>query len=994
MLARLPLPVVLALLLPLPVGAQVKAPPPPPVYKIEIRYEIDAYRNERARQFLDMVKTFEGLGFKRDVADAARGEDLDEAINREVNVMRGTIPSASIGKLLLERHVQTLLLVPATATLPAKDQPVRVDLRMLVGYNRARQQDLARQTLAILAPLSFKEAVGYDHRQQTRMLGQIPVGQLDILLNDPRRTPTALALLPRTLLVDLRRFGGGTDTLGSILLQWYGTPAGKKLLTPIIDEWRKTPQAQRLIMDLPRDVARIKDVVDEELLKQIYQHPDGERSLEMIWDAVLKSPTPTVYLDPLLRRIRGRNMASALPLLFRPSAVVRIIEVRPDLPLPQPRPARVVVPDEQRKLSPEVRALVADAGKAANRERFELILSEIPREGTTWNQHLVRVTPSIAIEGRLGPVVQVVCPIRSVLDLAALTQVASIRLPALARSAVLTLPNDSAKSDDVLKRVGLDVLHKQGKKGKKVRLAIIDGDFRGWETEKGKRLPASTRLIDFTRERNESLLPDPDLGPATTLGAGTKLALAALLAAPEAELTLIRIDPSSLPMLGVVVRRIAGQPALSEALVQRNDDLSLMRYLLNSRRRNLNAERREVQDLFSDNLPQSDPELKKRQQRRDEYLKKEAQFEKDETEFLQRIDRFLMHRRQLETLKQTQVVVCGLTWTAGFPVAGTSALSQLIDELLPCTTLWWQAADNTPGQAWTGLFLDEDGNGRMGFLPSEKPLVAGTWDRETNFLAWQPWQGATSAAFPAQTRVRLSLQWREVHDPDEGKQGTPYRQPLTDLRIVVLKQLDPTGTKQPSDDLAVVGESTALPEQLHQAETFALYEHAVEFVAEAGVRYCVRVEGVIPDRITPPDTPALPLTQRQGEIRPRLLIEANVTTGRPLLASYSTTTGCLGVPADAQHVLTVGALNSAGKPQSYTVEGAPYLLELSPRPHALTEDRLGISGMTDGGGSGFAAGFASGLSAALLSAGHQPEAIARELRLHPRLPLKLTPPRK
>ena len=48
-----------------------------------------------------------------------------------------------------------------------------------------------------------------------------------------------------------------------------------------------------------------------------------------------------------------------------------------------------------------------------------------------------------------------------------------------------------------------------GMRGQRVRVAVIDGDFRGWEELVGRRLPRATRYLDLTAERSDLLQPDP-----------------------------------------------------------------------------------------------------------------------------------------------------------------------------------------------------------------------------------------------------------------------------------------------------------------------------------------------------------------------------------------------------------------------------------------------------------------------------------------------------
>src|SRR5207237_658391 len=77
----------------------------------------------------------------------------------------------------------------------------------------------------------------------------------------------------------------------------------------------------------------------------------------------------------------------------------------------------------------------------------------------------------------------------------------------------------------------------------------------------------------LTRERNVDLIPDSEPGDANLPGHGTACAAAAALAAPEAKLLLVRIDPATPFMLKTALEYIFGEYALSPDLARRHDDL-------------------------------------------------------------------------------------------------------------------------------------------------------------------------------------------------------------------------------------------------------------------------------------------------------------------------------------------------------------------------------------------------------------------------------------
>src|SRR5207253_10892926 len=142
---------------------------------------------------------------------------------------------------------------------------------------------------------------------------------------------------------------------------------------------------------------------------------------------------------------------------------------------------------------------------------------------------------------------------------------------------------------------------------------------------------------------------------------------------------------------------------------------------------------------------------------------------------------------------------------------------------------WWlQAAGETNHQAWAGLFHDSDGNGIMEFAPAGTPLKPGRWTPELNFLAWQPAAGMLTPELP-ETKLRISIQWREPHDPSFWQQGEDlYREPLADLRLLVLRQRDPAGSKLPADDMEIVARSDGVAQRLDNQPSSAAYEQVVE----------------------------------------------------------------------------------------------------------------------------------------------------------------------
>jgi len=77
--------------------------------------------------------------------------------------------------------------------------------------------------------------------------------------------------------------------------------------------------------------------------------------------------------------------------------------------------------------------------------------------------------------------------------------------------------------------------------------------------------------------------------------------------------------------------------------------------------------------------------------------------------------------------------------------------------------------------AWLGQFRDADGNGIMEFIPPGAPLKPGRWSPELNFLAFRSDRDADAPDLPAGTRLRITIQWREAHDPESMKRNIGNR---------------------------------------------------------------------------------------------------------------------------------------------------------------------------------------------------------------------------
>lgn len=836
--------------------AQPAVPPPPKTYQVRLRYHIQANRNERIVQYRALVQYLESIGFTKNP-----GEE-NEAADAGMDRMTGTISSLNAPKLLEGPHVRSLLLMPPDFKAPEEaDQPVKVQLTLASGLPLDRQLALFDQVGEKLRLLGFREAVAYDHRKFTRVVGTIPAGELDTLLKDLRWEPSG----------------------------W---------LAPV--------------------------------------QPPGTL------------PSPLRRASPLL-------IAEVVP---EPEGTPPIKEVK----IPDP-------PKPQEFLSPDLRALLAQAGEAAKPRRLEVLLSRTPDiDDKDWKKTLTQAVPGLSIEGRLGQLVTVVAPPDQAPVLAALLNVSAVRLPRSGMPQVHPAAGAKDGNRAALQASGLARLHTLGHKGKGIKVAIVDGDFRGYQPLIGNQLPARTRYLDLTAVRNTNLTPEPFPGDPKVLGLGTQCAVAAALAAPEAELILVRVDPEAPYQLEMVARAVNGEALRTDSLEARRDELRDEDERMRLRKNELLRERR----LLLDDFGQDEASKKKR----DAYLKKQAEFDEEDKAVQKRGERYLKLLRDLRDLRGVRIVASSLVWNEGHPVDGSSPLSRYLDDRPFRSAFWFQSAGNTRGQVWSGFFRDQDGNGVMEFAPSGTRIPRGRWTHELNFLGWQPFQGKATPLLPAKAVLRVALQWREAHDPGFGRGDVdPYREPLANLRLVLLRQRDPTGKKLASDDMEVVAYSVGPALRLQNLPNSATYEQTLEYPVDSLGRYALRVEGRAPTSTRPASAASTPAAeQRAGELHTRIFIDVEGparAAGRPIFADYATAQGGVGMPADAHSALTIGAADASDHPRPYSAAGSPLGLALLHKPDLLAYDslELGPEGTATVQGSNVAASFAAGLTATAFSAG-------------------------
>src|SRR5262249_47560165 len=118
----------------------------------------------------------------------------------------------------------------------------------------------------------------------------------------------------------------------------------------------------------------------------------------------LVGSVPAEEIDKLLEDVRNLPGGKEVAILRRVSPI-RLVVVRPDLPVPAPAPKLTDVPAAQAKFSPDLRQLLASPA-ANTATRLQVILGYTPKDtDKTWLRAID--TDGLTIEGRLGPIVTV-----------------------------------------------------------------------------------------------------------------------------------------------------------------------------------------------------------------------------------------------------------------------------------------------------------------------------------------------------------------------------------------------------------------------------------------------------------------------------------------------------------------------------------------------------------------------------------------------------------
>lgn len=659
------------------------------------------------------------------------------------------------------------------------------------------------------------------------------------------------------------------------------------------------------------------------------------------------------FFSEIPRDLLNLPLRDILPV--RQVEILKDVDLGPTAALSAPLPAAIASP----KYSLDLQAYLSNPATGNQLLRVEAITSEPLPEGARNLRELLRLrVPTAVMEAVYGNFVIVrVMNANDLVKVAEIPIIRSIRLP---RLAAFQPGKPIPALEPILKSTGVGSLHAAGYRGSGSRIVILATDFIG-------ERPTGSRLIDLTAELSPTIEPAPN-GTSTS---GSETARAARMAAPDAELILVRVDPVAVHQLLSIAKAVLGDSTISAAVVTRGDELIAEAERLNIRRDLVQEEyRRAFSDLSDDEKPTK---------RRTEAAAAFKALETDEKVFKAKYDRLKSLRQNLESLRGASVIVNTLVWEDGYAHDGLSEISQLLEkrltpiptrsglqaQKLPRLPVWIQSGSTATGSVWSGPFLDTDQNGVMEF---DRRIPVGNWTNELNFLTVLAEDGTTNDTLPTGAKIRVSIQWREPRDPDTELSGLPS----FPLNLKLMRQIDPSGTTTASDDLAVVATSIGNAIRIQRTLTSAVYEQTLEITIPSAGRYALRVEGQLAQL-------TLAATNRsQFELRPRIYVrftDANSTTnskGRLALATYAPAASGVAIPGDARVAITVGVASGM------TGSGPGILLGRKPD--------LFVPGLDSPSG---ATGVVAGAAAVLIESGIQSDALLRFLTPKPGETLKL-----
>ncbi len=544
------------------------------------------------------------------------------------------------------------------------------------------------------------------------------------------------------------------------------------------------------------------------------------------------------------------------------SPLIRLATVIPE-PSPPLTDVRRLAPAEREyldRISPDLRTFLAKVpeGDVDKLMRVELVLRgyQFNREARS---QLVDTEAMFIPEGSFGPVVSgLVTPSRVPL-LAQASIVSSVRLPQFADPFVLPghqvdLGVDFLPLGQELQPNISPVSLRPKPPGRSI---LVGDDFRGYE----RQLPKHVTLIDVTAENRPSLTPTP-YPEGDSVGQSTLLAAAFLKSHPAQDVMLVRIDPALTYQVAEIGNANRGFGWQTEAMAARKEELRLEADRLETERTEVRLLRRRVLSEFGID---ADSVAK-----REEYRKRQTALDALEKEYFAKLNRFQKLEDAVGRLRGASTIAVLQQWDDGYPdLPGQRPQLRFLSHDVLRAATWYQALARRPGQVWSGLFRDQDGDGVMEFtndLRLQRPDLA--------FLSWKPF-GVSSPQqnLPEGAVVEVTLNWSEAHDPILSQDARDiYRKPLADLTVSILRQRDPTGTKLPTDVFEVVARSPFLPERVENDPRFSIYQNTLRFVVPpGGGRFAIQLAGSPPMSTLPADIePTMPEKQ---ELRPKLVLE-------------------------------------------------------------------------------------------------------------------------
>jgi hypothetical protein len=712
----------------------------------------------------------------------------------------------------------------------------------------------------------------------------------------------------------------------------------------------------------------------------------------------LKGTIPYKYLDRLVKDLRTEPAGWFLPntpvdQLPRPLAdrnPIRWVEVMTAADIPPPFAPEAVLPARAR-LSPDLRALLNDPGAKETplrvealfatpmEERLETIRPRLindygpsPKPGAGGApakglQSLAARTEGASIEGVIGNVVTLRFDRPADAERFAFEpDVLSVRLPRRGLDTVLPPVADQTPTSipDLLKTSGVSTLQRLGYTGTGVKVIVLGTDFTGADRLIGAGLPKNTRILDLTTELSFDLRPLPvEEGRAA---ANIGVARAVALAAPDAELVLVRIDPGSFFQLQEVMRFARAEAGYSEAMRTRLIELSRHSTDVTNRKDAALIEYRQAFEDLADDEP-----TRERRARAKATLDAILQ---EQHRLSERFERYSVLQRQIPLLLGgARVIVNPLVWESGYPLDALSDMSRTLERIAaptPPTTIrpatgrlatpkphlvWVQASSPFAASVWGGPFRDVNRNGTMEFAPPTQPLPEGSWSPELNFLGLRSSGGETAADLPAGAKLRVVMQWREPLDPNVPGLNLP----AYPVVLRVFRQMDPSGEKRPSDEMVEEARSVGGPFAISRTSTYVVYEQILDFTAPSPGRYAlVATTGYQPD-------PRLPALRRDVEISPRIFVEtlsSKPGEGQVVFRSYRNPKAGVGIPSDSPGVVTVGV------PVAGSLAGGGTGVTLLVKPDILGPDVLDLGNGAALRGPGVATGYVAGIATALVQA--------------------------